>query len=145
MSKTSIYLNFNGNTEEAFSFYKTVFGTDFIGNLVRNGDMPKTAGFPELSDQEKDLIMHVALPILGGIQLMGTDVLESMGMKVTFGNNVFINLEPDTREETYRLFKALSEGGKVDMELQEMFWGDYFGSCQDKFGVRWMFNCASKE
>ena len=76
---------------------------------------------------------------------MGTDAPESMGFKVSCGNNIYINLEPDTRAETERLFKALSAGGKVEMVLQEMFWGDYFGSCTDKYGVQWMFNCASKK
>ena len=88
--------------------------------------------------------MHVVLPILGGHQLMGTDAPESMGFRVTAGNNVYINLEPDTREETKRLFTALSAGGKVEQDLQEMFWGDFYGSCKDKFGVQWMFNCAEK-
>jgi PhnB protein len=88
--------------------------------------------------------MHVCLPIVGGHQLMGTDAVESMGMKVVFGNNSSINLQPDTRGETDRLFAALAKGGKIDMPLAEMFWGDYFGSLVDKFGVQWMFNCASK-
>ena len=89
--------------------------------------------------------MHIALPILGGHMLMGTDAPESMGFKVNKGNNVYINLEPDTRTETKRLFDLISAGGKIEMSLQEMFWGDYFGSCTDKFGVQWMFNCASKK
>jgi PhnB protein len=88
--------------------------------------------------------MHVELPILAGHVLMGTDAPESMGFKVAPGNNVFINLEPDTRDETRRLFDALSAGGKVEMPLQEMFWGGYFGSLADRYGIRWMFNCASK-
>jgi PhnB protein len=88
--------------------------------------------------------MHVALPILAGHVLMGTDAPESMGFKVNAGNNVWINLEPDTRDETDRLFKALSAGGKVDMALMDMPWGGYFGTLQDRFGTRWMFNCASK-
>ncbi len=92
-----------------------------------------------------NLVMHIALPILGGHLLRGTDAPESMGFKVNFGNNIYINLEPDTRAETDKLFKALSAGGKVEMPLQEMFWGDYFGSCTDKFGVQWMFNCSSKK
>ena len=75
---------------------------------------------------------------------MGTDAPESMGFTLTQGNNLFINLEPDTRTETDRLFKALSEGGKVEMPLQEMFWGGYFGSLADRFGIRWMFNCPNK-
>jgi PhnB protein len=88
--------------------------------------------------------MHVELPILGGHALMGTDAPESMGFSVMQGNNIFINLEPDTRAETERLFKSLSDGGKVEMALQEMFWGGYFGSLVDRFGVHWMFNCTSK-
>ena len=98
-----------------------------------------------MKEEDKALVMHVELPILGGHMLMGTDAPESMGFKVINGNNVHINLEPDSRSETSRLFAALSEGGKVDMQLQEMFWGDYYGSCTDKYGIHWMFNCASKE
>ena len=89
--------------------------------------------------------MHVALPILGGHQLMGTDAPESMGFNVNIGNNVYINLSPDTREETRGLFRLLSDGGIIEMELQDMFWGDYYGSCKDKYGVQWMFNCAEKK
>jgi PhnB protein len=99
---------------------------------------------PVLADEDKDLVMHVALPIFNGHVLMGTDAPESMGFKVNFGNNVYISLNPDTRMETRRLFDALSKGGKVEMELQDMFWGDYYGSCTDKYGVQWMFNCAEK-
>jgi PhnB protein len=88
--------------------------------------------------------MHVALPILGGHVLMGTDSAESMGFKLNFGNNIHINLEPDTQAETEKLFNALSDGGTVSMPLQKMFWGDYFGSCTDKFCVQWMFNCSEK-
>ena len=142
MARTSTYLNFSRNTEEAFLFYQSVFGGEFDGGIHRMGEVE--AGEPKLSEEDKNLVMHVALPILGGHVLMGTDAPESMGFKLTFGNNVFINLEPDTRGETDRLFKALKEGGKVGMELQEMFWGGYFGSCTDKFGVQWRFNCASK-
>ncbi len=145
MAKTSTYLNFNRNTEEAFNFYKSVFGGEFIGDINRMGEVPAQDGQPPLAEADKNLVMHVALPILGGHMLMGTDAPESLGMKLTFGNNMYINLEPDTREETDRLFKALSKGGKVEMKLQEMFWGDYFGSCTDRFGVQWMFNCSNKE
>lgn len=88
--------------------------------------------------------MHAELPILAGLVLMGTDAPESMGFTVVPGNNVHINLEPDTRIETRRLFDLLSEGGKVEMPPQEMFWGGYFGTLTDRFGIRWMFNCCSK-
>ena len=144
MPRVSTYLNFARNTEEAFNFYKSVFGGDFDGGINRMGEVPPDEGQPLLAEEDKNLVMHVALPILGGHVLMGTDAPESMGMKLNPGNNVFINLEPDTRAETDELFTALSEGGKVGMALQEMFWGDYFGSCTDKFGIQWMFNCTAK-
>lgn len=126
-------------------FYQSVFGGEFQGGIHRMGEVPTQEGQPPMSEEDKNLVMHVALPILGGHVLMGTDAPPSMGFSVKFGNNVYINLEPDTRVETERLFNLLSQGGKVEMPLQEMFWGDYFGSCVDKFGVQWMFNCSSKE
>ena len=112
---------------------------------MRFSSVPPQEGQPPLADADKNLIMHIMLPILGGHVLMGTDAPESMGFKLAFGNTMHLNLEPDTRAETDRLFKELSAGGKVDMELQEMFWGDYFGSCTDRFGVKWMFNCTEKK
>lgn len=145
MAKVSTYLNFPRSTEEAFTFYKSVFGGEFAGGIHRMGEVPPQPGQPPMSEGDKNLVMHVALPILGGHMLMGTDAPESMGFAVTFGNNVYINLEPDTRAETDRLFAKLSEGGKVGMALQEMFWGDYYGSCTDKYGVQWMFNCTAKQ
>lgn len=144
MAQVSTYLNFSGNTEEAFTFYRQVFGTEFVDGIARFGDVqPEDTGMP-LSDEAKNYVMHVALPILGGHMLMGTDATQATGFEVSFGNNMYINLEPDTCEETDRLFAALSEGGSVATPLKEMFWGDYYGSCTDKFGVCWMFNCSSK-
>ena len=145
MARVSTYLNFPRKTEEAFNFYKSIFGGDFVGGVHRFSEIPSQEGAPAMSEDDKNLIMHITLPILGGHVLMGTDAPESMGFHVNFGNNIYINLEPDTRSETDRLFKLLSEGGKIEMPLQEMFWGDYYGSCTDKYGVQWMFNCASKE
>jgi PhnB protein len=145
MSRVSTYLNFTRNTEEAFNFYKSVFGGEFGGNgIARFSDIPPSDEMPPLPAEDKNLIMHIELPILGGHVLMGTDAPESMGFKVNFGNNVYINLEPDTRAETKKLFDALSAGGKVTQDLQEMFWGAYYGSCTDKFGMNWMFNCVGK-
>lgn len=145
MARVSTYLNFKRNTEEVFNFYKSVFGGEFSrGGIARFKDIPPTEGAPQLAEEDKNLVMHIELPILGGHLLMGTDAPESMGFKVIPGNNVYINLEPDTKEETKRLFDALSDGGTVEMELQDMFWGAYYGSCTDKFGVRWMFNCTEK-
>jgi len=144
MARVSTYLNFPRTTEEAFSFYKSIFGTEFSGPVARFRDIPAQPGQPPLPETDKNLVMHVELPILGGHVLMGTDAPESMGFTVTAGNNVYINLEPDTRGETDRLFKALAAGGTVEMPLQEMFWGGYFGSLADRYGIRWMFNCANK-
>lgn len=145
MARVSTYLNFERSTEDAFNFYKSIFGTEFIGGINRFQDIPPHEGAPAIAEEDKNLVMHVALPILGGHVLMGTDAPQSMGFRVNPGNNVYINLEPDTRTETKTLFDKLSEGGTVQLALQEMFWGDYYGSCKDKFGVQWMFNCTSKE
>ncbi len=145
MASVSTYLNFPRNTEEAFNFYRTVFQSEFVGDISRFGSVPPTPDHPPMAEADKDLVMHIMLPILGGAHtLMGTDAPESMGFKVVFGNNSYIMLAPDTRAETKRLFDALSAGGKVEMELQDMFWGDYYGSCADQYGVQWMFNCAEK-
>jgi PhnB protein len=144
MASVSTYLNFPRSTEEAFNFYKSVFGGEFEGGIHRMSEVPPQPNQPALAEEDKNLVMHICLTILGGHRLMGTDSPESMGYKVQFGNNIYINLEPDTRTETDRLFNALSEGGKVEMKPQEMFWGDYFASCTDKYGVQWMFNCTSK-
>ena len=146
MARVSSYLNFPRNTQEAFDFYKSVFGGEFSGNGVAHfRDIPPMEGAPAISDEDKNLVMHIQLDILGGHVLMGTDAPESMGFKVNPGNNVYINLEPDTREETKRFFNALSAGGKIEMELQDMFWGAYYGSCTDKFGVHWMVNCVESK
>ena len=144
MARVSTYLNFSRNAEEAFNLYRSVFGTDFNGKVNRYGDMPPSPERPPMSDADKNLVMHVELPILGGHVLMGTDAPESMGFTVRPGNSVYINLEPDTRAETRRLFDALAIGGKAEMPLAEMFWGGYFGSLTDRYGVKWMFNCMSK-
>jgi PhnB protein len=145
MARVSTYLNFPRTTEEAFNFYKSIFGGEFEGGIHRFSEVPQEPGTPPTAEADKNLVMHIALPILGGHMLMGTDAPESMGFTVKHGNSIYINLEPDTRAETKKLFDALSADGKVEMALQEMFWGDYFGSCTDKYGVQWMFNCASKQ
>lgn len=145
MATVSIYLNFDGQTEEAFRFYKSVFRTEFVGNIQHMKEAPVQEGMPELSEEEKGRVLHVALPILGGFVLMGTDTLPSMGHTLVTGKNMHINLEPDSRAEADRLFAGLSEGGVVGMPLMEMFWGGYFGSFTDKYGINWMINCAAKE
>lgn len=143
MARVSTYINCERSTEEAFKFYRSIFGGDFIGGIHRFGDAPKAEGMPELSAEDKNLVMHIALEILGGHMLMGTDAPKSMGCNYIPGNNVYINLEPDTKAEADRLFKGLSAGGTVEMPMADMFWGAYFGSFKDKYGICWMINCAS--
>ena len=111
MASVSTYLNFKRNTEEAFNYYRKVFGSDFVGQVMRFGDMPPNPGQPPIPEEDRNLIMHMALPILDGHLIMGTDAPESMGFKLQQGNNIYINLEPDTRGETDRLFNALAAGG----------------------------------
>lgn len=140
MATVSTYLNFKSETEQAFNFYKSVFGGEFMGEIMRFGDMPPNEKSQPIPDDIKNLVMHMALPIMGGHLLMGSDAPEGFGFRINPGNNVYVMLSPDTKDETTRLFKALSEGGTVEMELQDTFWDAYYGSCKDKFGVQWMFN-----
>ncbi len=144
MARVTTYLNFPRNTEAVFLFYKSIFKTEFVTPIMRFKDAPPSPGQPPMSEADAKLVMHVALPTLGNHVLMGSDAPESMGHSVTMGNNVYLNLEPDTRAETDRLFAALSAGGKIEMALQDMFWGSYWGCLTDRFGIRWMFNCAEK-
>ena len=144
MSRVSTYLNFPRHTEEAFEFYRSVFGGDFNSAIHRFGDMPAAPGQPAMAPEDAKLVMHVELTITGGHVLMGTDAPASMGFTVNAGNNVHINLEPDTRAEADQLFNALAAGGKVSMPLADMFWGAYFGSLTDRYGIQWMVNCPGK-
>ena len=145
-ARVCTYLNFPGNTEEAFLFYKSVFKTEFSGKgLQRFGDIPAEPGHPTVAEALKKMVLHVELPILGGHILMATDAPKEMGMTVTQGNNMHICLEPETKAETRKLFDALSKGGNIVMPLADMFFGAYFGECTDRFGINWMFNCIEKK
>ncbi len=140
MSRVTTYLNFLGQTEEAFAYYASVFHTEPEGELTRMSDMGSGPDGPAITEAEQGLVAHMALPILAGHVLMGSDLLESMGHELRIGNNTTINLEPDTRSETDRLYAALSEGGSESTGMQQMPWA-YWGSSLDRFGIRWMFNC----
>ncbi len=136
MKQINPYLNFNGNTEEAFNFYKSVFGGEFR-MLMRFKDTPEADKIPA---DVRNQIMHVALPLGKDNVLMGTDAPESMGFGLKFGNNVHIAIHTESREEADKLFKGLSAGGNVQMPMTDMFWGDYYGAFTDKFGVQWMIS-----
>jgi PhnB protein len=131
------YLNFPGNTEEAFNFYKSVFGGEFPF-IQRFKDTPEA---DKLRPEDADKIMHVSLMVgNAGNILMATDALESMGQKVTPGNNFYLCLSVDSKEDGDKFFNGLSQGGSVTMPMADMFWGAYFGMFVDKFGIQWMIS-----
>ncbi len=138
MTTINIYLNFEGNCETAFNFYKSVFGGEFAF-LGRFSEMPPTDGM-EVPAEMKDKIMHVSLPIGGGTVLMGSDTGGDWAPDFKQGNNFSISVSTDSKDETNRLFAELSKDGTVTMPLQDTFWGDYFGMCTDQFGINWMFS-----
>lgn len=139
--KVQPYLNFDGQTEAAFKFYQSVFGGEFLTKMK----MKEGSGGGKLQPGEEDRIMHISLPIGGDVILMGSDILPSAGHKLQMGNNLYISLHPDSKEEADSLFNGLSEGGKIEMPMEDQFWGDYFGSFVDKFGVHWMVNYDKRE
>ena len=138
MTTIHIYLNFNDKTEKAFKFYKSVFGGDFF-MLQRYKDIP---GDAKLSPADGEKILHIGLPIAEHTQLHGSDIVPgmSMGEPLKIGNNIAIMISPGSRQEADRFFTELSEGGKNIMPMKDEFWGDYFGSFTDQFGVEWMIN-----
>ena len=140
MPSLNPYLNFNGNTEEAFNFYKSAFGGEFV-TMQRFKDTPEAEKMPE---GERNKIMHAALPIGKGNMLMGTDSLESMGQKLVVGNNFYISIDTESEDEANKLFNSLSGGGKVELPMQKTFWGSYFGMFKDKFGIQWMISYNEK-
>lgn len=141
MIKLNPYLNFQGHTEEAFTFYKSVFGGDFV-RVQRFKEVSDFPGKEKMSMLELEKIMHVSLKVGDNI-LMGTDALESQDQVLVQGNNISLSLSVDSKEEAEKLFSLLQVGGKVDMPMQNMFWGAYFGMIQDKFGIKWMISYES--
>lgn len=135
MQFMTVYLNFNGDAEEAFAFYRTVFGGEFDG-MLRFRDFGEDAmGVPE-ADREK--IAHVSLPLSGGVGLMGSDVAGEQADGFVAGNNVYIYLEAESAAEAERIFEGLSEGGTVEMPLQSTEWAEKYASLVDRFGVPWI-------
>ena len=133
MAAVGTYLFLPGTTEEAFEFYKSAFGTEYVGNgLMRYSDAPGNAGVP---DDQAHMVMHISLPILGDHMLMGTDSHDHAA-----GNNVTIMLMPDSKEEADELFAKLSDGGSDLQPMDDMFWGDYWGSFIDRFGIGWQID-----
>lgn len=143
MIKINPYLNFMGKTEEAFHFYKSVFGGVFL-IFQKFKDVKNLADKEKMTPEDLEKIMHISLKI-GNDVLMGTDTLESLGHTLNVGNNISLSLAPNSKKEADRLFNALKVGGKVEMPMMDMFWGDYFGMVDDKFGIKWMINYNNNE
>jgi PhnB protein len=141
VARVNSYLNFQGQTEEAFGFYAKIFGTE-ISMLTRYSDMP-AAGPGELPADERGLVMHAELPILGGHLLMATDMLESMDQQTRIGNNITLCLDVDSRADADRIYDALSDGGSEGSPMADMPWGAYWGVVLDRYGIRWMVNHSS--
>ena len=136
MKTVNPYLNFPGTAEEAFNFYKSIFGGEFA-SLQRFKDMPPSG---ELSKEDGEKIMHIALPLGKDNVLMATDALASMGRKLSVGNNFYLTVETESEEEANKVFAGLSAGGKVNMPMAKTFWGAYFGMLVDKFAINWMIS-----
>jgi len=142
MTQVVPYLTFNGNCEEAFNFYKSVFGGEFP-YLGRFKEMPPQDG-KTVSGAEGEKIMHVSLPIGNGF-IMGSDSSEAFGHATKIGNNFSLSVNADTKPDADKLFKALSAGGKITMPMEDTFWGSYFGMLTDKFDIQWMVSCEQNE
>jgi PhnB protein len=136
MSTINPYLNFNGNTEDAFNFYKSVFGGEFL-SLKRFKETPDGK---YLSESNREKISHISLPIGQGYILIGTDALESLEESQSEKNHYYISIQADSKEDAKRIYNELSSGGKIEMPIQDIFWGAYFGMFADKFGIQWMVN-----
>ena len=141
MAQINPYIHFNGNAEEAFNFYKSVFGGEFAA-VVRFKDLAIPGNsFPE---SEANKIMHIVLPIGKNSLLMGSDTPESMGRHNENENRSKISISAESREEADRIFEGLSAGGKIEMPIGESPWGSYFGMFRDKYGIEWMVDFASR-
>jgi PhnB protein len=135
------YLNFANRTEEAFRFYEKALGGK-LTEFHRFGSMPQQDGL-ELTPEQKNLVMHVGLELPDGQMMMASDMIAGMGPTRVEGNNIAISVHPDSKQEADRIFHALAQGGTVTMPIADQFWGDYFGSLTDRFGINWMVNYSN--
>ncbi|WP_421764677.1 VOC family protein [Ekhidna sp.] len=143
MPTINTYLTFNGNCEEAFNFYKSVFGGEF-SFMGRFADIPSDAGGDSIPEDQKNRVMHVSLPISKETILLGSDTGGEWGADFKAGNNFSISITADSKEQADQFFEKLSLGGNVTMPLSDTFWGDYFGSFSDQFGINWMVGYNSQ-
>jgi PhnB protein len=144
MTTVNVYLTFNGNCEEAFHFYQSVFGGNFP-YVGRFGDMPPQENMPPLPEEHKNRIMHMSLPISKETTIQGSDTGGEWSNQLVVGNNFSVSINTDNEAEADRLFNGLSAGGNVTMPMSKTFWGSYFGMFNDKFGINWMISCELAE
>lgn len=137
MTRLHSYLNFAGDAEEAFNFYRSVFGGE-LSSVARFKEFPMEG--VSIPEEDQDKVMHIALPIGEGNILMASDTLRSLGQELIQGNNVYISVHPESKEEADRIFTGLSKGGEIEMPIADQAWGGYYGALKDKFGVMWMVN-----
>ena len=142
MALINPHFNFNGNAEEAFNFYKSVFGGEFA-KIIRFKDI-SSPEYP-VSEKEAQKIMHIALPIGKGSAIMGNDVPEVMGRTNENENRSKIAISAESKEEADKLFNGLSAGGNIEFPMGESPWGSYFGMFRDKYGIEWMVNFDPKD
>jgi PhnB protein len=144
MPTSNIYLTFDGNCREAFDFYRSVFGTDyeFVGTF---SEMPAQEGMPPMNEETGKRIMHMSLPVDDGTRIMGSDNFPGMSPPLIQGNNFSIMISADSKEKADEYFTKLAQGGEEEMPMQDTFWGSYFGSLKDRYGIAWMISFSLEE
>ncbi|RXK47522.1 VOC family protein [Aquirufa rosea] len=140
MPRVCTYVNFPGTAEEAFLFYQSIFKTEFIGGIQRFHEMPVDPNMPPLPETVNDQVLHIELPLLGNHILMASDAPADLGFSLSQGNNMHICVNPDSREEAQRIFDGLSEGANINTPIQDMYWGAFYGTMTDRFGINWMIS-----
>lgn len=138
MATVSTYLSFDGTCEEAFAFYKDVFGTEYDGPIVRKGEAPTAGGGRPIAPEEANDILHIALPIIGGHRIIGGDVSVSQGHVLKRGNDMSVSLECDDEDQLNEIFAALTPGATMTFGPERAFWGSQYSAIQDQFGVNWI-------
>lgn len=144
MTTINVYLNFNGDCEKAFEFYRAILGGEF-SYVGRFKDVPPQEGMPPIPESMKNKILHIALPISKETILMGSDTGGEWAPAFTPGNNFSISVNTDSKAEADRIFNGLSAGGQITMPIGMTFWGDYFGMFTDRFGVNWMVSYSENQ
>lgn len=144
MPRISTYVNFPGNAEAAFLFYQSIFKTEFVNGIQRFEELPVDVNQPPIPESIKQQVLHIELPLINNHILMASDAPAELGFTVSTGNNMHICVEPDSKVEAQRIFDGLSDNAVITMPIQDMFWGAYYGTLTDQFGINWMISFTAK-